>query len=64
MLIHEMTEKECSDALEQARVGRLACARDNQPYVVPILFAYHEEHIYGVHLHGRHLYGSPRSAGR
>ena len=57
MLIHEMTEKECSAALEQARVGRLACARDNQPYVVPIFFAYHEEHIYGVHLHGRHLYG-------
>ena len=57
MLIHEMTEKECSDALEQARVGRLACARDNQPYVVPIFFAYHGEHIYGVHLSGRHLYG-------
>ena len=57
MLIHEMTEKGCSDALEQARVGRLACARDNQPYVVPIFFAYHGEHIYGVHRPGRHLYG-------
>jgi nitroimidazol reductase NimA-like FMN-containing flavoprotein (pyridoxamine 5'-phosphate oxidase superfamily) len=57
MLIHEMTEKECSDALERARVGRLACARDNQPYVVPVFFAYQGGHIYGVHLPGRHLYG-------
>ena len=57
MQIHEMTEKECSDALEQARVGRLACAHDNQPYVVPIFFAYHGEHIYGVHLPGKYLYG-------
>jgi uncharacterized protein len=57
MLIHEMTGKECSDALERARVGRLACARDNQPYIVPIFFAYQGEHIYGVHLTGRRLYG-------
>ena len=36
MLIHEMPEKECSEVLEQARLGRLACARDNQPYIIPI----------------------------
>ena len=57
MLIHEMTDKECSDVLEQTRVGRLACARNNQPYVVPIFFAYRGEHIYGMHLAGKHLYG-------
>ena len=46
MFIHEMTEFECRKALQQATVGRLACARDNQPYVVPIYFAFHRDHIY------------------
>ena len=46
MFIHEMNEFECRQALEQATVGRLACARDNQPYVVPIYFALHREHVY------------------
>jgi len=41
-----MSEFECRQALEQATVGRLACARDNQPYVVPIYFVFHREHIY------------------
>lgn len=46
MFIHEMTEFECRQALQQAPVGRLACARDNQPYVVPIYFAVEREYIY------------------
>ena len=46
MFIHEMTEFECRQALEQAAIGRLACARDNQPYVVPIYFALHGDHLY------------------
>jgi nitroimidazol reductase NimA-like FMN-containing flavoprotein (pyridoxamine 5'-phosphate oxidase superfamily) len=46
MLIHEMTNKECLDALARFRWGRLGCARDNQPYVVPIYVAYHERHLY------------------
>lgn len=46
MFIHEMTEFECRKALEQATVGRLACARDNQPYVIPIYFVFHRDHIY------------------
>ena len=46
MLIHEMTDEECIDALARFRCARLACARDNQPYVVPIYFTYHERHLY------------------
>lgn len=46
MFIHEMTDFECCQALQQATVGRLACARDNQPYVVPINFVFHRDHIY------------------
>ena len=47
MLIREMTRKECSEVLEHASVVRLACVRDNQPYVVPMYVACHEKYIYG-----------------
>jgi nitroimidazol reductase NimA-like FMN-containing flavoprotein (pyridoxamine 5'-phosphate oxidase superfamily) len=47
MFIHEMTDDECRSALEKAGVGRLGCARDSQPYVVPISFAFDGKHIYG-----------------
>jgi uncharacterized protein len=40
MFIHEMTDDECRTALERADVGRLACARDGQPYAVPVNFAF------------------------
>jgi nitroimidazol reductase NimA-like FMN-containing flavoprotein (pyridoxamine 5'-phosphate oxidase superfamily) len=42
MLIREMTGEECLRLLARARLARLACAHDNQPYVVPIYFAYDE----------------------
>jgi nitroimidazol reductase NimA-like FMN-containing flavoprotein (pyridoxamine 5'-phosphate oxidase superfamily) len=47
MFIHEMTKEECTDALKRANFGRLACARDNQPYVVPINFAFDGRYLYG-----------------
>ena len=47
MFIHEMTQRECIRALELGRVGRLACARGNQPYIVPVYFACDGNHIYG-----------------
>ena len=33
MMIHEMTLDECLKALAQVSIGRLACAREGQPYV-------------------------------
>lgn len=47
MFIHEMTRAECRKALEQAGLGRLACAHNNRPYVVPIYFAFDGKHLYG-----------------
>jgi uncharacterized protein len=38
VIVHELTRAECVDVLQRAHVGRLACARDSQPYVVPISF--------------------------
>ena len=47
MFIHEMTVDECAGALKEMRLGRLACAQDNQPYIVPINFAFDGTYIYG-----------------
>jgi nitroimidazol reductase NimA-like FMN-containing flavoprotein (pyridoxamine 5'-phosphate oxidase superfamily) len=47
MFIHEMDQFQCEKVLEQTSVGRLACAKDNQPYVVPIYFSFDGRHIYG-----------------
>lgn len=36
MLIHKLTAEECHEVLSRNRIGRLACARGGQPYVVPV----------------------------
>lgn len=46
MIIHEMTTEECEDFLRRMTFGRLACARENQPYVVPTYFAFNGHHVY------------------
>jgi nitroimidazol reductase NimA-like FMN-containing flavoprotein (pyridoxamine 5'-phosphate oxidase superfamily) len=55
MLIHEMTLEECRTALARLDFGRLACARDDQPYVVPVHFAYDGEHLYGLTTAGQKI---------
>lgn len=39
MFIHEMTRDECNEMLGRTSFGRLGCAHDNQPYVLPLNFA-------------------------
>lgn len=39
-MIHEMSQEECLRVLAGARLARLACAHENQPYVVPVYLAY------------------------
>lgn len=46
MIIHEMTREECHECLRETNFGRLGCARDSQPYVVPIHFAFDGKHLY------------------
>ena len=55
MFIHNMTEAECLHALQHARVGRLACAQGNQPYIVPMYFAYSELHLYAISTVGQKI---------
>src|ERR1022692_4174617 len=42
MVIREMSRERCLRELAGARLARLACAHENQPYVVPVYLAYHE----------------------
>jgi nitroimidazol reductase NimA-like FMN-containing flavoprotein (pyridoxamine 5'-phosphate oxidase superfamily) len=47
MKIHEMTAEECRSALSQAKLARLACEMDGQPYVVPVYLTYDGECLFG-----------------
>jgi uncharacterized protein len=46
MHIHELTVNECREVLKNTNIGRLACARDNQPYVVPVHFYLDRDYLY------------------
>jgi nitroimidazol reductase NimA-like FMN-containing flavoprotein (pyridoxamine 5'-phosphate oxidase superfamily) len=46
MVIRTMDREECRKMLAETGFGRLACAKDNQPYVVPIYFVLEGDNIY------------------
>ena len=46
MRIVEISQDECKDLLNRVSVGRLACSLEDQPYVVPMCFAYEPDHLY------------------
>jgi nitroimidazol reductase NimA-like FMN-containing flavoprotein (pyridoxamine 5'-phosphate oxidase superfamily) len=43
MRIHTLTVEECVDFLRDRALGQLACSHQNQPYIVPIHFAFDPE---------------------
>lgn len=51
MLVKEMTLEECYRVLKDNHLARLGCAHNNQPYVVPIFFAYDGTHLYGSNIY-------------
>jgi uncharacterized protein len=55
MRIQELTAKECGEILAHTSIGRLGCSRDDQPYVVPIYFAYEPDHLYGFATEGQKI---------
>ena len=55
MVILELTHEECLEMLTRLSFGRIGCSRDNQPYVVPFNFAYHDRHLYSVAALGQKL---------
>jgi hypothetical protein len=55
MLITEMSDAESRSLLAQLGSGRLACARENQPYVVPMDYAYAGDRLYGFSTVGKKI---------
>ncbi|HEY6769102.1 MAG TPA: pyridoxamine 5'-phosphate oxidase family protein [Candidatus Sulfotelmatobacter sp.] len=46
MELNEMSDSECRELLARTSYGRLGCSQDNQPYVVPLYFAYEDGYVY------------------
>jgi uncharacterized protein len=46
MQIENMTYRMSLDLLDECNVGRIACAKDAQPYVTPFSYAHHDGFIY------------------
>src|ERR1039458_10298930 len=55
MLVREMSRQECEDLLARTGFGRLACARDNQPYIAPMYFAAEPGLLYGFATMGQKI---------
>lgn len=55
MQVKIMSAPDCGRLLSANRLGRLACAKDGQPYVVPIYFAYADNHLYAFSSPGRKI---------
>jgi nitroimidazol reductase NimA-like FMN-containing flavoprotein (pyridoxamine 5'-phosphate oxidase superfamily) len=55
MIVHEMRYSDCIALLSSSRVGRLACCKDNIPYIVPIHFRYVDNRIISFSLAGQKI---------
>src|SRR5271168_2460382 len=55
MIVREQTEAASLEFLARVRLGRLACAQNNQPYVVPFYFACHGAHLYSFSTVGQKI---------
>ncbi len=55
MRVHELTRAECLEVLGRAQVGRLACTRGDEPYVVPIYISFDGRDLYGFSTLGQKI---------
>lgn len=55
MIIRELSLTQCTALISENRVARLACSSANQPYLVPIFYAYHDRCTYSFTMPGRKL---------
>jgi uncharacterized protein len=46
MRVIPITESDCIEVLQSVSFGRLGCCLNDQPYVIPVAFAYDEGQIY------------------
>lgn len=55
MVIEEMTHRECQTMLARASLARLACAVDQQPYIVPLHVYFADGFLYGYSTMGQKI---------
>jgi len=55
VLIRELNTRESLDLLSHSRLGRLACAHEAQPYIVPLYFAYDDDYLYSFSTFGQKI---------
>jgi uncharacterized protein len=55
MLVQDLNKQECGDLLTRLGFGRLGCSSKNQPYVVPIYFAYEPDRLFGFSTAGQKI---------
>lgn len=55
MLIQEIVPQECEELLGRARLWRLACAREDQPYIIPVYLAFNNGSLYGFATMGQKI---------
>lgn len=55
MMIRNLERQECLEFLKHTGLGRLGCANKNQPYVIPIYFAYESEQLFGFSTDGQKI---------
>jgi uncharacterized protein len=54
VIIREMTVQECRSMIAATTIARLGCARENQPYIVPIYVDLDDDFLYGYTSLGQH----------
>jgi hypothetical protein len=55
MRIRTLSTLECTKLLMAHRVGRLACANDGQPYIVPFYYVYADNRLYAFSMMGKKI---------
>jgi len=53
MLIRDMSWQDSINLLTRARLCRLACVHERQPYIVPMCCAYEDNYLYSFSTHGQ-----------
>ncbi len=56
MKIEELNKEKCKEVLTRIRLGRLACSLNNQPFIVPLYFAFDgKRHLYSFSTVGKKI---------
>lgn len=55
MIVQEMMREDNIAVLSSQGLGRLACARDNRPYLVPFHYAFSDNHLYSFSMQGQKI---------